>query len=364
MTNEQRAALEPTIKRLQQLLATLNRHYPEAWKQFDMFRSAKGKAIPDWPAWCFCPMKLAYAVVAESGGPSMDELGLAGLLSAAAAWRVSQGIYLFDHTVLQDLWSQSIDGQIPSEVLLRLPGWGMYIAFPKPMTVHEGTEPQTVLGFFAHLDYDPESRTNTLRIVADTPDGFKQTMPIGLVGTLDDSIKAVMADNVRQLHGREPNAGELDDLVAGVTTENSEIAEQARAVREPFLSVCLYLCADNAEIEGTGSRNRPVVVKTRNGPRMMPPNAPTFWEVAYRTGAAIRRAQEAIIRHLPQGGTHARPRPHTRKAHWQHYWTGPKPKPGIEQPTERKLVMKWIPQLPINVDDDHPIIPTIHEVGE
>jgi hypothetical protein len=95
---------------------------------------------------------------------------------------------------------------------------------------------------------------------------------------------------------------------------------------------------------------------------MMAPNAPTFWEVAYRTGAAIRRAQEEAIRYVPKGGSHAPPRPHTRRAHWHHYWTGPKAKPGNAQPTERKLILKWIPQLSINVDDEHAIIPTIHEV--
>jgi hypothetical protein len=52
----------------------------------------------------------------------------------------------------------------------------------------------------------------------------------------------------------------------------------------------------------------------------------------------------------------------TRRAHWHHYLMGPKAKPGAPQPTERTLVLKWIPQLKINVDDEHTVIPTIHEV--
>jgi hypothetical protein len=363
MTNEQRVALEPTVERLRHLLATLHRRFPEAWKQFDMFRAAKGSTIAKWPDWCFCPMTFACAIVAENGGDPIEQFGLAGLLAATAAWRVGQGVYVFDETVLQDLWGQPINGEIPSEVLLRLPESGMYVAFPEPMIVHDGGEPHTVFGFFAHLDYDPETQTRALRIVADTPDGFMQTVPIDLVGTLDDSMKSVMAESVRQISGGAAAPEVVDDLVAGVTAENSEIAQQARAVREPFLSVCLYLCADNAEIEGTGSRRRPVLVKTRNGPRMMTPNAPTFWEVAYRTGAALRRAlEDEAIQYVPKGGSHAAPRPHTRRAHWHHYWTGPKAKLGAAQPTERVLVLKWIPQLKINVDDDRTVIPTIHEV--
>ena len=263
MTNEQREGLEPTVKRLQHLLATLHRQFPEAWKQFDMFRSAKAKTIPGWPDWCFCPMTFSCAIVAEGGGDPIDQFGLAGILAAAAAWRVGQGIYVFDETVLQDLWGQPINGEIPSEVLLRLPESGIYVAFPAPMIVHEGAEPRTVFGFFAHLDYDSETQTRTLRIAADSPDGFMQTVPIDLVGTLDDSIKSVMAEAVRQISGGAAAPDGVDDLVAGVTAENSEIAQQARAVREPFLSVCLYLCADNAEIEGMGSRRRPVLVKDK-----------------------------------------------------------------------------------------------------
>ena len=364
MTEEQHKALEPTIDRLRHLLATLNREYPQAWKRFDTFRAAKGKAIPDWPGWCFCPMNFAYAIVAEEADDSIDPVGSAGLLAAAAAWRVSQGVYVFDETVLQDLWRQPVSGEIPSEVLLRLPEWGMYILFPKPMLVYEaeGAEPQTVLGFFAYLDYDPETQTRTLRIVADSPTGFMQTVPIDLVGTLDDSIKACMAESIWQVQGRESNPEHVEEVVAGISAEQPEIAKQARAVREPFLSVCLYLCADNADIEGTGSRRRPVVVKTRHGPRMMVPDAPKVWEVAYRTGAAIRKAQEEAVQYASKGGSHAPPRPHTRRAHWHHYWTGPKAKPGAAQPTERKLVLKWIPQLDINVDEEHALIPTIHEV--
>jgi hypothetical protein len=80
--------------------------------------------------------------------------------------------------------------------------------------------------------------------------------------------------------------------------------------------------------------------------------------VGYRLGAAIRAAQ-ASPQHSESGGTHARPRPHIRRAHWHGYWTGPRAKPA----KERKFVLRWLAPIPVNVSEETPTIPTIHEVN-
>lgn len=41
--------------------------YPLAWKQINSFREIRGKDLPDWPEWCFCPLAGAYAVVSGGG---------------------------------------------------------------------------------------------------------------------------------------------------------------------------------------------------------------------------------------------------------------------------------------------------------
>jgi hypothetical protein len=47
-----------------------------------------------------------------------------------------------------------------------------------------------------------------------------------------------------------------------------------------------------------------------------------------------------------EGASHASPRPHYRRAHWHHFWTGPRNVPG-----ERKLILKWLPPIPVGIQD-------------
>jgi hypothetical protein len=38
-----------------------------------------------------------------------------------AAWRATQGIYVFDSDVRRDIWNTPVSGDIPSDVLFHLP---------------------------------------------------------------------------------------------------------------------------------------------------------------------------------------------------------------------------------------------------
>jgi hypothetical protein len=101
---------------------------------------------------------------------------------------------------------------------------------------------------------------------------------------------------------------------------------------------------------------RPTLTRTKDGMRMFAAEKPVAWDVAYRLGAAIRHAREAP-KCEPGEGTHASPRAHVRRAHWHAFWTGPK-----AQPEERKLILHWLPPIPVNVDDSG-VIPTVHPVA-
>ena len=66
--------------------------------------------------------------------------------------------------------------------------------------------------------------------------------------------------------------------------------------------------------------------------------------VGVRIGSAIRKARHNERSSKPVHGTHSSPVPHIRKAHWHHFWTGPV--------TDKKLVLKWLPPIPVNIDDE------------
>jgi hypothetical protein len=139
--------------------------------------------------------------------------------------------------------------------------------------------------------------------------------------------------------------------------------ERAMAMKEvpALVSLVLYLCSENAEIRESGGDDRlpanPEPKKTKKGLRLFAPDRPTHWEVGYRLGAALRRASTERGSEEPTG-THARPRPHIRRAHWHSYWVGK-----WNEPDARTVVLKWLPPIAVNVQNVDDLTTTVRDVG-
>lgn len=89
-----------------------------------------------------------------------------------------------------------------------------------------------------------------------------------------------------------------------------------------------YLCSTNADIVPS---YKPVKESRRNNAKRR--SAATWHDVGYRIGSELRAYERVSHERIPhQGGT---VRPHMRRAHWHHYWIGPRD-------GERKLVLKWV----------------------
>jgi hypothetical protein len=333
--------------RPRRILEAFSRLYPEAWRQVDDLR-ARRKELGNWPDWCFLPLAGAYALV--SGGRILargDQVGHVGILGALAAWRGTQGIYRFDPTTFDALWETPVTGDIPTEVLFHLPEWCVYI--PTPDRRWRG---DPLHGFFAHLEHDANDRRRELRFVLDLtkPQGddlFVLPLHLGQ-GGVSDGVAAMMREAARHLPVRaEPPASEIEGL--------SDDAS-------PLVSLLLYLCSQAAEIrDGGGGRRvpaRPKPVKTKKGLRLFPPERPMPWELGYRLGAALRRAWSAQEAASNTPGTHASPRPHIRRAHWHSYRVGSR-----SVPDDRSAVLKWLPPIPVNVQDAGELTPTVREVA-
>src|SRR3954462_8485818 len=108
-------------------LGTFSRLYPDAWKQVDELRADR-KGLGGWPDWCFLPLAGAYAIVSPGTTlRSVDQSRPVGILGALAAWRVTEGIYRFDPTTFEALWKTPVTGEIPTELLVHLPEWCVYV---------------------------------------------------------------------------------------------------------------------------------------------------------------------------------------------------------------------------------------------
>lgn len=321
-------------------LVAASRLYPNAWGMFDTMRADRGKSLPAWPLWCYLPMAGAYAAVCEGNslqvlGPQHLSLaGDVGRLAALGAWRVTQGVYRFDPAVYEAVAGTALTGDVPHDVLYRLPEWCVYIETPG---LNFGGP---LHGVFAHLEWDVATFRTELRLLLD---GEAALLPLPLhVGdwSLQEAIQ------------RAADAASVQALGAGMMAL-PPVPSDVRAALEPIVSLLLYLCAQNAEIgDGTCRPVNPEPKRVKTGWRLFAAQRVTTWDVGVRLGSAMRRAYQA-----EQTGeaTHAGPRPHIRRAHWHGFWSGPRD-------GARQFDLRWLPPIAVNVDDVEGLPATVRPV--
>lgn len=319
--------------------------YPGAWKEYEGFREDRGKGLPDWPDWCWCPLSVSYAIVSGGGNNHvpMDRLADVSIMGALAAWRVCQGIYRFDSDLFAALWTTPMEDEIPTEALYRLPEWCVYVEAPEGYS-YNGIP---LFGWFVHLEYDPQADRPELRFLFDLDN---TEVPLAMFAlhmtepTLEKNITSMFSIATQY-------AAEY-----GITYEIApeEVEEQRKSLAS-VLSVMLYLCSAAADVSDMREKRiapgNPLPVKTKRGIRTFP-NQETTWLVGYRIGSALRQANTKAVG--PGVGTHASPAPHMRRAHWHSFWLGPK-----SDPSKRKLSVRWLPPIPVGTGE---LVPTIRRV--
>ncbi len=307
---------------LQQMHATLRR-FPSAPDMVSEFRARRGHDLPEWPEWCFLPMGGWYAVVCDGYGvPSLSVAQSAEIatLAAMGTWRYSQGIYRFDADILQALTDTVLSGEIPTDVLLRLPEWCVYIETPGFQWMG-----RPLHGFWAHLEWDGNTTGRELRLLLDTDVG-----PIGMPVHLGDWTVTEAVDRTISEASRQAKIAKI--LFSPGATHVQELATAIN----PLMSLVLYLCASEPDIEGVtepgATPGRPTPTKTKKGWRMFVPKKPKIWSVGQAAGDTLRENAGGEL-----SGRSVET--HLRKAHWHGYWTGPK---GTDQ---RKFIYHWLPPV-------------------
>lgn len=322
-------ASDPTAERLRGHLSEYGRRNPGAWSLLEHVHLHR-EGLPQWPEWCYVPIAAAVS------NPDVVRPQDAAIVTALAAWRLGQGVYRFDPDVLSAVWDTPVTGDIPSEVLFRLPEWAVYIEAP-PTSRWRGA--------YAHLEWDPAPVSRAeLRLVFD---GGQYLVPpaVHLGGTLEEGLTRMVREAERQAaeHG-------MSDLAA----QGAGFGE-LRAMAEPVISCLIYLCSQAADYSGDREPQRAAPKRVKGGLRLFPAPGPVVWEVGVRMGAALRAAYQ---RQEQEGGegTGRTVRPHVRRAHWHGFWRGPRD-------GQRQLIVKWLPPIPVAFEDgqERPVV--IHPVG-
>lgn len=310
-------------------------------------RSRSGK----WPTACYCPT--TEFILLLRNAPAAQHVYR---IAALTTWRVTQGIYRYDPTIIEELWNTPITGDIPTDLLHRLPEWCVYIEIGRvaPMVQAPFGDRDHLHGAFVYLDTSTCRKHTQVTLVLD----YASTLvPIGfhLRGTLEASVRSVRNHVVQTL---ARTGGPLDiDFI------------QAERLIAHILSMVLYLCSAEPDITDSEGAERitgaPARQETRgtkkvsvSPPRLRIPSSPSQWHVGYRLGAAFRQARERAQGEPPQSpGSNASPIGHIRRAHWHTYWVGPR-----NEPDKRRRQLKWLPPIPVNLDDAAGLIATIRPV--
>lgn len=323
--------MSTTMPRPFTYISQVVKKHPDLWKKYDVFLSGKGKDLPDWPSWCFCPLAASFAIV--TNGTSLLPTEPIDVYGCLAAWRTTQGIYRFDPTLAEALRDTDFNDKIPSNVFFGLPEWCVYIEIPE--NLFKDDKIPTFSGFFAFLEYDVNNGRSEIRFLLDLTEK-NELFPLILHLTPDSSIttgfNAMMEEARKQL------------TLNNIHVPDNVIDEKNfKSLTEKLLPFVLYLCTDQPDITGRkeySNRMRPRMIKTKKGMRMFPPDQHEIWEVGLSLGKTIRE-----YRTTDNGGIHVGPIPHIRRAHWHTFFTGPR------DSVTRGSFLKWIPPISVNIAD-------------
>lgn len=220
---------------------------------------------------------------------------------ALCTWRYNQSIYTFDAD-FAEMFIESLPKKIPMDAFKKLPELSLYINMPN------------------------------LIIDGVSVDGFWVTQIQSKYGELFLSILLLSNDG-------------LKERVQIISPSGSINLSDYPTHVQHMLSAIYYLCSEQPEINNvSNSRKRPNryidVTSTRHGDRLFPPAKPTYWLIGAETGEKVRhyRMNGAGKRSTNFNGR----RSHVRRAHWNHYWHGPR------DSKHRELVAQWLPAQFVN----------------
>lgn len=363
-------SIEEKVKRPVKHVASIARRYPGVWKWVDRLRAIRDKIPYNWPTWCYLPLGGASGIV--GGQDHVRRKWDAAFVATLSSWRVAKDIYIYDETVFEELWNTPIEGKLPIDVLHRLPTFCAYVAFPEPRDIYGGD----AHGFYVHLNHSGKCPLLMMLLDFGSVDHISADC-ISLAPYMlelhegSDLLECLtlMDAKVRAQHPAGVQFTErMENALGGrEACEEAILPQSVKKLLEPLVSLTVYLCSTSAEIRAKDplrGLRKPYAKKTKRGMRTFVPDQPQVWEVAFRIGATLRAAAAATVtgRGSDDGGTHASPRPHIRRAHWHSYWTGPKAALGKPEVPDREIVVKWIPPIPVAMGPDGELVPTVHRV--
>lgn len=225
------------------------------------------------------------------------------------AWRKYKPVYSLD-LELETAIMEMDDIFVPTSVLYNLPYKSIYIEIEQNIC-EKYKESERPRGIMATIAIEKEQ---ILLFVVALSDDVKMTKHYSFMLNLTDM------DNYKS----------LDKYLSHCVNNNLLNKESYDlgmfSIAKYTLNVISYLCSDNADIvenEAQSKIYKPVKFEPKDKYREI-----RKWDVGVRFGNSIRltKTSNSVDKELPNVANivteHSSPRPHIRKAHWQHYHVG------------------------------------------
>lgn len=323
------------------ILKDTTKEIPQIWESIDISRRMLSQTYK-WPDRCFAPIEavtIPFAAYMKVAKKKDVILPIPVVALALAQWRKDKEVFVIDKTLEEILYEQQ-DTDISTVAFDYLPYSCFYVECTS-LKVYS-TE---IDGYFFFLSWDSKSKKEILNFVFLSKLGvYNAEIPFengNLSQFLDDSIERMLKSK--------------NEKIRAYGQKNLEQKDGVFHLLKCALQIVLYLCACNAEIvpdpEQKTIMKRSSTIKDRYAEIKK-------WDVGFRIGASFRAQAQSIqrddVQHAP--GSATQKRPHIRRGHWHHFWTGSK-----KEGSERKLILKWLPPIFVGASDaEMPV--TIHPV--
>jgi len=311
-----------------------------------------------WPEWAALPGNAIVGGMEAAIKSSLPrDLSLAPHAVEAYLWLKSKQIFAFDETLEKELIAQEFSGDIPGEVLYRMPVPCVYVQLHADSRIFSA---DTITdGFFAWMEFDPNMNAPFLSVTALTAEGTLQAaIMCHMLGTIEESLNAFTSHASKVMKDPRVKGSDLERLMSR-SLNSAAMARDAEILKKVF-NLLLYLCTDEPDYDNQPRRVKAKPTYTTYTPER-PPCRTNITNVGTRIGAAIRldrqKAKELNDEAEQQSEhrKHASPIAHIRRGHYHSFWTGAK------ESVDRKIVVKWLPPMLINGDKGE-ISPTIRPV--
>jgi len=306
----------------------------------DIMKAAKGSHGLDWPNFCDLPVSAVTSLLSKRGAdPLICEL-IAAELTACYTWRKNKVLFAFDKDLSHALAAQADDIKdtdiLPTEILLHPP---YPCTFVKISNVISGLS-----GFWYWIDYEIGTGRIGLRFQFVVHD-MKYSFPVIFHLLPGKTIRECYNVTVTEFTKHMP----LQIIELFRDYFNTELHYILVA-----LQFVLYLSSGNADVQDVPQP----ASKVRKKPGQILDKASEVKEkaVGVRIGSAIRKATSPS-RSSSQGGTGTTVRPHSRRGHWHHYWTGPRN-------GDRELILRWTAPTFIHMNEFRNDTVVIHPVKQ